>query len=77
MAATAEVAQDLPTRLRAASAAVRDADAAKRLRLKQRDELIFEAIDTHGMTQLEVAAIVGVAKGRISAILAHPGDEES
>jgi predicted XRE-type DNA-binding protein len=71
-----EVAQDLPTRLRAASKAAVDAKEALQLRLKHRNRIIFEAIDDHGMSQQEVAAIVGVAKGRISAILANPDDDQ-
>lgn len=77
MPAPVEVAQDLPTRLRAASRAAADARDALKLKLKHRDEIIFEAIDTHGMSQQEVAGIVGVAKGRISAILAHPGEDDA
>jgi predicted XRE-type DNA-binding protein len=71
-----EVAQSLPDRLRAAQEAVRDANGALRLRLRHRRELILEAIDSEGMTQQEVARIVGVAKGRISAILASPDDDD-
>lgn len=71
-----EVAQSMPERLRAAQAAVGDAFGAYRLRLRARRELILEAIDSEGMTQQEVARIIGVAKGRISAILASPDPEE-
>jgi predicted XRE-type DNA-binding protein len=75
MPAPAEVAHDLPARLRAAAAAVKDAEGALRLRLRHRKELILEAIDDEGMSQQEVAKLAGVAKSRISAILAHPDDE--
>lgn len=75
MPAVTEVAKDLPTRLRAAAAAVTDAKGAYDLRVRQRDELIVEAIDDHGLSQIAVAQLAGVVKGRISAILAKPGDE--
>lgn len=71
-----EVAHDLPDRLRAAAAAVADAQSALTLRLKHRRELILEAIDDEGMNHQEVAKLIGVAKGRISAILAKPDDDE-
>jgi predicted XRE-type DNA-binding protein len=71
-----EVAQDMPSRLRAAAAAVKDADDALRLKLKHRRELILEAIDEQGMSQLQVAKLAGVAKSRISAILASPDDDD-
>ena len=72
-----EVLPDLTPRLRAATAAVRDAKDAYELALQQRDELVVEAIDS-GMSQKAVAAIAGVAKGRISAILAssQAGDDD-
>lgn len=76
MPAPVEVAKDLPARLRAAAAAVRDAEGALKLRLRHRRQLILEAIDDEGMSQLEVAKLAGVAKSRISAILASPDDEE-
>ena len=76
MPAPTEVAQDLPTRLRASAAAVRDAKKAYDLRVKQRDQLVREAIDEHGMSQIAVADLAGVVKGRISAILAKPDDED-
>jgi len=76
MPAPSEVAQDLPTRLRAAAAAVKDAEAAVKLRHRHRNAIILEAIDEHGMSQQAVAKLAGVAKGRISAILANPGDDD-
>jgi predicted XRE-type DNA-binding protein len=69
-----EVVQDLPTRL--AAAAVSDAQGALKLRLRHRRELILEAIDHEGMSHQAVAKLIGVAKGRISAILAAPDDDE-
>lgn len=76
MRAAAEVAQDLPTRLRKSAAAVKDAKSAYDLRVQQRDRLIREAIDDEGMSQIAVAELAGVVKGRISAILAKPDDDE-
>jgi len=76
MPASAEVAHDLPARLTAAQAAVKDAESALRLRLRHRRQLILEAIDEEGMSQQEVAKLAGVAKSRISAILASPDDDE-
>lgn len=75
MPAAAEVAQDMPTRLRKSREAVKDAKSAYDLRLTHWKGLIREAIDEHGMSQLEVAKLAGVAKGRISAILAEPDDD--
>lgn len=65
-----EVAQDLPARLKAAAADVSDTRKAHELSLAARDELIVRAIDVEGMSQKAVADLAGVAKGRISAILA-------
>lgn len=76
MPAPSEVAQDLPTRLRASAAAVKDAKKAYDLRVQQRDKLIREAIDEEGMSQIKVADLAGVVKGRISAILAKPDDDD-
>jgi predicted XRE-type DNA-binding protein len=76
MPAPTEVAQDLASRLRAAAAAVKDAEGALRLRHQQRNRIIVEAIDEEGMSQMAVADLAGVAKGRISAILAKPDDDE-
>lgn len=72
---TAEVLQDMPTRLRAAAAAVRDTKTAYDLALEGRDELVVEAIDD-GMSQMTVADAIGVKKGRISAILANSQPDE-
>lgn len=76
MPATTEVARDLPTRLRKAAAAVADARKAYELSLELRDEIIVEAIDEHDMSQIAVAELAGVAKGRISPILAKAGAGE-
>lgn len=63
------VLTDLPTRIKAAAEETRDAREAYDLATEQRNKLIVEAVDG-GMTQKEVATLAGVAKGRISAILA-------
>jgi predicted XRE-type DNA-binding protein len=76
MSAPTEVAHGLPARIERAAAAVRDAEGALKLRLKHRRELILEAIDREGMSQQEVAKLAGVAKSRISAILASSDDDE-
>lgn len=71
-----EVAQDLPARLRAAQAAVLDADASRTVKLRHRKAIVLEAIDREHMTHAQVARILGLAKGRISAILASPDPDE-
>lgn len=75
--ARSQVLADLPARIKAAAEDVRDAKDAYDLALAQRDELIVDAID-QGMSQLKVADLAGVRKGRISAILANSqaGDDE-
>jgi predicted XRE-type DNA-binding protein len=76
MPVTAEVARDLPARLRKAAAAVADTRKAYQLALQQRDEIIVEAIDEHDMSQIKVAELAGVAKGRINPILAKAGADD-
>ena len=71
-----EVAETMPARLRKVAAAVTDTGTAHKLALKQRRELILEAIDTEGMHQREVANLLGLAQSRITAILATPGDDD-
>jgi hypothetical protein len=61
MPGTSEVAKDLPSRLRAAAAAVSDAKKAWELRITQRDEL---------------AKLAGVAPGRVHAILTNSQRDE-
>jgi predicted XRE-type DNA-binding protein len=70
------VAQDMPARLAAAADAVDDTGKAHRLALAQRRELIFEAVDREGMAQRAVAKLARVAQSRVSAILAHPDDDD-
>lgn len=70
------VAQDMPSRLRAAAAAVNDTGKAHRLALQHRRELIFQAVDDEGMHQRDVATLAGVAQSRVSAILATPDQDD-
>jgi predicted XRE-type DNA-binding protein len=76
MTSPAQVAQDMPTRLTEVGKAVRDAEGALRLRRQQRREVILEAVDREGMTQREVARLLGIRQSRLSAILATPDEEE-
>lgn len=64
-----EVLADLPARLKAAAADVADAKGAWEHALKLRDELVVQAVD-EGMTQRQVAKLIGVHFGRITPILA-------
>lgn len=64
------VAEALPDRLRKAATEVVDRRDALTLALQQRDELVVRAIDEEGMSHSAVADLIGVRKGRISAILA-------
>jgi DNA-directed RNA polymerase specialized sigma24 family protein len=63
------VATDFPERLSKAAREARDAEEAWRVACERRDELVVEAIDIHGMPQTAIAEMIGVAKGRIHAIL--------
>jgi predicted XRE-type DNA-binding protein len=71
-----EVAQDMPARLRAAAAAVKDTETAHRLALKHRRELIFAAVDDEGMAQRDVAKLAGLSQPRVASILATPDDDD-
>lgn len=64
------VASEVRVRLEKAASEVADSKDAYDLAVEQRDQLVLEAIDLHGMSHQAVAAAIGVAKGRISAILA-------
>lgn len=72
------VASEVKIRLEKAAAEARDRKESYDVAVEQRDQLVLEAIDLHGMSHTAVAAAIGVAKGRISAILANsqPGDEQ-
>lgn len=71
------VAETFADRLAAAQAAVADAGGSLRLKLRHRRELVLAAIDEEGMTQREVARILGVAQSRVAAILASPDDDDA
>jgi DNA-directed RNA polymerase specialized sigma24 family protein len=64
------VAEEVRIRLRKAAEEARDRQDAARAAIEQRDRIVVEAVDVHGMAQQAVAEAIGVAKGRISAILA-------
>jgi CTP:molybdopterin cytidylyltransferase MocA len=64
------VAESFPDRLRKAAQEVEDQRDALTLALEHRDELVVRAVDDEGMSHSAVAALIGVRKGRISAILA-------
>lgn len=69
------VSSEVKIRLEKAADEMRDRKVAYDLAVQQRDQLVLEAIDLHGMAHGAVADAIGVAKGRISAILAgsQPG----
>lgn len=70
------VATDLPARIAAAAADVRDSDRALRLAIATRDRLIVEAADTRALSHREIAKVCGFnAVGAVSRILAKPGPE--
>jgi ribosome-binding protein aMBF1 (putative translation factor) len=72
------VAEEVRIRLQKAAEEARDRKDAYEAALEQRDRIVVEAVDVHGMSQLAVADAIKVKKGRISAILAgsQPDVEE-
>lgn len=64
---------DFIPRLEAAAAAVRDADQAAKLRHRQRNLLVIEAVDA-GVSQRAVARALGIAQTRIIRILGTDPD---
>jgi predicted XRE-type DNA-binding protein len=64
------VSPEVRERLAKAAREARDAEEAWRLAVEHRDAIVVEAVDVHGMAQAAIAEAIGVAKGRISAILA-------
>jgi predicted XRE-type DNA-binding protein len=64
------VSPEVRERLAKAARETRDLEEAWRLALEHRDAIVVEAIDVHHMAQSAVAEAIGVAKGRVSAILA-------
>jgi hypothetical protein len=59
---------DFIPRLQAAAEAVRDADQARRLRHRQRNLLVVEAVDA-GVSQRAVARALGIAQSRVITLL--------
>jgi hypothetical protein len=72
------VATEVAERLRKAAQHARDAEEAWKLAQRQRDEVVLEAVDVHGVPQKAIATIIGVAPGRIHGILSNSqtDDEE-
>lgn len=66
---------DFIPRLEAAAAAVRDADAAAKLRHRQRNLLAVEAVDA-GVSQRAVARALGIAQSRVIRLLGTDVDDE-
>lgn len=64
------VSAEVAIRLAKAADEMRDRKDSYRAAVEQRDQLVVEAIDLHGMAHTAVAKAIGVAPGRISAILA-------
>lgn len=63
------VASEVAVRLRKAQDSVAETEEAYRLALEQRDRIVVEAVDVHGVSQQAIAGVLGVAKGRIHGIL--------
>ena len=66
------VAEEVKIRLEKAQSHVKDTEAAWHAALEQRDAIVVEAVDHHGASQLGIAQVLGIAKGRVLAILAGP-----
>ena len=64
------VAETFPDRLKKAAQEVEERRDALAIALEHRDELVVKAVDAEGMSHSAVATLIGVRKGRISAILA-------
>lgn len=68
---------ELSDRLRAAAVEVSDRTTALRLAYAQRNALVVEAIDVHGLSQREVGRLAGLnSPARVNAILAGSQDED-
>ena len=65
-----DIGSDLLKRIAALGTVVRDAEDARSLAVRQRDELIVEAVD-QGISQRSIALHAGISKGRIIAILGN------
>jgi DNA-directed RNA polymerase specialized sigma24 family protein len=73
---TKPVAEEVRIRLVKANEEAQDRKDAWVAALEQRDRIVVEAVDVHGASQQSIAAALGVAKGRISAILAGSQPDE-
>ena len=62
-------------RLKAAGAAVKDADDARALALRHRDELIVQAVDERALSQRQIAKAAGVTVGVVCKALARSQDD--
>ena len=69
-----DIGSDLLKRITSLSNAARDAEDAWRLAIRQRDELIVEAVDQR-ISQRSIAHHAGISKGRIIAILGNSTSE--
>jgi len=69
-----EVLPDYLPRVSKLSRMVRDAEDAWRLLLRQRDEVIVDAVD-NGISQRAVAAAAGMSRGRVVGILGNHDEE--
>lgn len=71
----APVLNDLADQLRDAAAAYKQRKAAAKEAGQHLNRLVMEALNS-GMSQLTVAGLIGVAKGRIHAIIVASDPEE-
>lgn len=70
------VAEDYVPRLEKAAQAVRDAAGALKLRIRERDRIIVEAVDHGGLSQRQVLKAAGLTStGTITSILARSDDD--
>lgn len=70
------VAPEVAVRLKKAQELVDDAEEAWKLALAQRRDIVMEALDVHGASQVSVAQVLGVVKGRIHGIILGPAGAE-
>lgn len=71
------VAEDYLPRLEKAAQAVKDAAGALKLRIRERDRIIVEAVDHGGLSQREVLRASGLTStGTITSILARSQEDE-
>lgn len=70
------VASEVAVRLKKAQDSVEETEEAWRLSLEQRDAIVLEAVDVHGVSQQAIAKVLGVTKGRIHGILANSQRDE-